>query len=79
MKRERLIKERTKKRKDRAQVAAELSISEVYVRKLESGTVKPGRDLMFRIAAYYNVSERKLFPDIFFAVNDKKLIKTGTE
>lgn len=79
MKRERLTKERTKRNMDRGQVALDLNISEVYVRKLEAGTVKPGRDLMFRFATYYKVSERKLFPDIFFSMNDKKLIKTGTE
>ena len=79
MKRERLTSERIKKRKERFEVAEDLDISEVYVRKLEAGTVKPGRDLMLKFAAYYKVNERKLFPDIFFALDDKKLIKTGTE
>jgi transcriptional regulator with XRE-family HTH domain len=55
------------------QVAYDLGISEVYVRKLESGAVKPGRDTMFKFENYYNVSAKKLFPDIFLDINDKKV------
>lgn len=79
MKRERLILERNKKKKSRSEVAEDLGISEVYVRKLESGSVKPGRDLMLKFENYYGLGAKKLFPDIFFNNNDKKFIKTGTE
>jgi transcriptional regulator with XRE-family HTH domain len=79
MKRERLIQERQKKKKDRREVASALDISEVYVRSLENGNVKPGRDTMLKFENYYRVSMKKLFPDIFFIMNDKKFIKTGTE
>lgn len=76
MKRERLIQERTKRKKTRAQVAEDLGISEVYVRMIENGTVKPGRDKMLLISEYYNLGLKTLFPDIFFIIDDKKLIKT---
>lgn len=79
MKRERLISERGKKKKTQAEVAKDLGISQVYVRKLESGSVKPGRDTMLKFENYYGLGAKKLFPDIFFALNDKNFIKTGTE
>ncbi|BCJ86506.1 helix-turn-helix domain-containing protein [Effusibacillus dendaii] len=75
MKRERLISERNKKRKTQLQVAQDLDISEVYVRKLESGSVNPGRDTMFKFENYYKVDAKKLFPDIFLRFDDKKVIK----
>lgn len=79
MKRERLILERNKKKLTQAQLAESLGISEVYVRKLESGSVKPGRDTMLKFENYYNLGAKKLFPDLFFVASDKKFIKTGTE
>ncbi|WP_438446830.1 helix-turn-helix domain-containing protein [Gorillibacterium sp. sgz5001074] len=79
MKRERLTTERTKRKKNRSEVALDLGISEVYVRSLENGNVKPGRDTMLKFERYYKVSSKKLFPDIFFNHDDKKFIKTGTE
>lgn len=79
MKRERLTLERQKKKKNRREVATELDISEVYVRSLENGNVKPGRDTMLKFEIYYKVSMKKLFPDIFLLQIDKKFIKTGTE
>jgi putative transcriptional regulator len=78
MKRERLVKERKKHKMTQSDVAKILGISEVYVRKIESGTVKPGRDTMFKFESYYGLGVKTLFPDIFFNLNDKKLIKTGT-
>lgn len=79
MKRERMIMERKKRRKTQQEVAVDLGISQVYVRKLESGTVSPGRNTMIKFENYYGLGSKKLFPDIFFVSNDKKLIKTGTE
>lgn len=76
MKRERLIQERNKKRKKRSDIAIELEISEVYVRKIESGSVKPGRDTMIKFSNYYELGIKTLFPDIFFDIDDKKFIKT---
>jgi putative transcriptional regulator len=79
VKRFRLIEEREKKKKSRKEVAAELDISLIYVRKLENGQAKPGRDLMLRFEKYYGLGMKTLFPDIFLIKNDKKFIKTGTE
>lgn len=79
MKRKRLIVERNKKRKTQSEVAQDIGISAVYVRKLESGSVKPGRDTMLKFENYYGLGSKKLFPDIFFNENDKKFINTGTE
>jgi putative transcriptional regulator len=79
MRRERLIKERKKRKKTQCELATDLDISEVYVRKIEAGTVKPGRDMIIKFENYYGLSMKTLFPDIFFALSDKKLINTGTE
>lgn len=78
MKRERLQQERLKRKKDRAQVASDVGISEVYVRMLENGTVKPGRNTLLKFTEYYGLGVKTLFPDLFAVVVDKKLIKTGT-
>jgi putative transcriptional regulator len=75
LKRDRLIHERLQKRKTQAEVAQDIGISEVYVRKLESGTVDPGRKTMFKFEEYYSVDAKLLFPDLFFESNDKKCIK----
>lgn len=49
----------------RDQVAAELNISVVYLRMLETGALKPGRDLMLRISNYFEKPLEYLFPDLF--------------
>lgn len=79
MKRERLIQERTKRKMSRALVAESLGISEVYVRMIENGTVKPGRDTMIRFSEFFEIGLKTLFPEFFLRMNDKKFIKTGTE
>jgi putative transcriptional regulator len=79
MKRHRLIDERAKKKKSRKNLAEELNISLIYVRKIENGQAKPGRDLMLKFEEYYGLGMKTLFPDIFLPKNDKKLIKNGTE
>lgn len=79
MRRERLIKERMKRKLTQAELAAKLGISEVYVRKIEASSVKPGRDTMLKFEQFYGFGIKTLFPDIFFSTNDKKFIMTGTE
>lgn len=74
MKRERLIQERKKRNKKQEEVATELDISTIYVRKIESGVVKPGRDTMIKFTDYYGLGLKTLFPDIFELNNDKKFI-----
>jgi putative transcriptional regulator len=63
-KRERLIEFR-KAKGFRENVAAELGISEVYLRMIESGAHKPGRDVMFRMSSYFEQPLEILFPDLF--------------
>ncbi|MEK8206740.1 transcriptional regulator [Paenibacillus odorifer] len=50
---------------DRKKVAADLNISVVYLRMLETGALKPGRDLMLRISNYFEKPLEYLFPDLF--------------
>lgn len=64
-KRTRLIEERNRMGKTQQQVAADLGVSEVYIRKLESGVSSPGRDMMIRLQRYYKSPLKKLFPDLF--------------
>ncbi|MGM1023477.1 MAG: helix-turn-helix transcriptional regulator [Bacillota bacterium] len=61
-----------KQKGTQAKVAAENGISEVYVRMIENGTFTPGRDLMFRLASYFNTDATELFSDYF----KKSLVKT---
>lgn len=77
MKRERIIQERVKRKLKRFELAEALGISEIYVRKIESGTVKPGRDTILKFESFYKVGQKTLFPDIFLITNDKKLTKTS--
>lgn len=65
MKREQLIEARVIKGKSREEVAEDLIISKTYVRMLENGTVKPGRELMIRFSKYYGLGIQVLFPDLF--------------
>lgn len=77
MKRDRIIQERKKRKMKQSELAKALGISEIYVRKIESGTVKPGRDTILKFEAFYKIGQKTLFPDIFLTMNDKKLIKTS--
>lgn len=54
-----------KKKGGRELVATELGISIVYLRMIENGTFKPGRDLLIRISHYFDEPLELLFPDIF--------------
>lgn len=57
------------------ELARNLGISEVYVRKLESGTRNPSIALMIKIEKLFGISMKELFPDIFFNNNDTDCIK----
>lgn len=65
MKRYPLIACRVAMEKTQAQVAADLLLSEVYVRKIEAGDKKPGRETIIKFARYYQKPVQELFPDIF--------------
>lgn len=49
----------------RDEVASQLGISRVYIRMLETGALKPGRDLMLKISSYFDQPLEVLFPDLF--------------
>ena len=66
MRREMLINVRLSYGKTQKEVARDLKISTIYIRKLETGNSKPGRETMLKLENYYGVSMRELFPDIFF-------------
>lgn len=65
MKRISLINCRLNRARTQAEVAADLMISEVYVRKIESGDKKPGRDTIIKFEQYYRKPAQELFPDLF--------------
>lgn len=57
-----------------AQLAVKLGISEIYVRKLESGSRNPSVSTMLLYQNFFKVPMQKLFPDIFEVNNDTKCI-----
>ncbi len=54
-----------KRRGTQKEVADDLGITESYVRNIENGIFSPGRELMFKIGAYFGEPVEKLFPDIY--------------
>jgi len=64
-----LLKQLRQQKGTQVQVAADLGISTIYLRKIESGEHTPGRDLMFKFAHYFGESPEKLFPDYFASVS----------
>lgn len=74
MERELLKELRLKHELTQKELASKLNISTVYVRKIEKGDVNAGLPTMMKYESFFNVSMRKLFPDIFFESDDKKLI-----
>ncbi|GEO27056.1 hypothetical protein AAC03nite_28410 [Alicyclobacillus acidoterrestris] len=46
-------------------VSSELGISKTYLRMIENGTHKPGRDVMIRMSNYFKQPMSALFPDLF--------------
>lgn len=70
VRRERLAKERTSRNLTQEQVAMDIGISTIYLRKLEGGQSKPGRETMLKLERYYGVSARELFPDIFWGISN---------
>lgn len=74
MKRQRLCDERKRVAKTQHHAALEIGISPIYLRKLESGEVNPGRSVMFRLCDYYKVEAKSLFPDLVPDSHYKKFI-----
>ncbi|WP_018131375.1 helix-turn-helix domain-containing protein [Effusibacillus pohliae] len=64
-----MAKERTSRNLTQEQVAMQLGISTIYLRKLEGGQSKPGRETMLKLERFYGVPARELFPDIFSEIS----------
>lgn len=73
--REFLIECRKNKGLTQLELAKQLGISEIYVRKLEHGTRNPSVNTMLKYEKFFGVSMKKLFPDIFFTNKDTFRIK----
>lgn len=74
----RLLKElREKQNLTQHELGEKLGISTVYVRKLEKGVVDPGINTIIKYESFFKKDMKKLFPDIFFKSNDKKVIKNS--
>jgi len=74
MEREMLLLLRKKHKLTQQELAENLGISTVYVRKLEKGVVNPGRETLIKYERFFEKDMKELFPDLFFDINDKKLI-----
>lgn len=57
------------------ELASKLGISAIYVRKIEKGVVKPGRNTLVVYENFFKKSMKDMFPDIFFGTIDTKFIK----
>lgn len=75
MERKLLKQLRIEKKLTQQELAESLGISSIYVRKIEKGTVKPGRETLIIYESFFKRNMKELFPDIFFTANDKKCIK----
>lgn len=75
MKRQLLINHRKESNLTQKQVADALSISEVYVRKIENGVADPGRTTMLKFEKFFERNSNELFPDLFQVSVDTKCIK----
>ena len=67
-----LIKLRVEHGLTRKQLAEILDISEVFVAKIEYGLENPSRNTALKFEAFYQISERVLFADLFI---DRNTIK----
>jgi len=77
MERKKLLQLRKQHKLTQQELADSLGISTVYVRKLEKGVVNPGRETLIKYEKFFNEDMKNMFPDLFFADDDKKLIKNA--
>lgn len=56
-------------------VASDLGISRQYLSAIEKGTRNPTVKLMVKMATYFGVDEKKLFPDLFFTHECNELLQ----
>ncbi|MGX5633972.1 helix-turn-helix domain-containing protein [Bacillus thuringiensis] len=72
--RERIRNERKVRKLTQKSLAEALSISEIFVRKIEKGDSDPGRKTMKKYQKFFGIRATELFPDIFEEFNDTKHI-----
>lgn len=77
--RENLKNMRLSKNMTRKELAYELELSEIFVRKLESGASDPSNQTAVALAEYYKKPLDYLFPDIFLLSFDTKCIENKKE
>lgn len=77
MKREILTQLRKKHGLTQQELAGKIDISTVYVRKLEYGSVNPGRETLVKYENFFDKDMKILFPDLFLNKNGKKLTKNA--
>ncbi|MBO0460077.1 helix-turn-helix transcriptional regulator [Enterococcus hulanensis] len=66
--------EREKKNLTQEQLAKQLNVSEVFIRKLESGSSNPSSSMAVEFAEFFERPLDYLFPDIFLLSFDTKRI-----
>ena len=72
-------KERERLSLTQAQLAETLGVSEVFVRKIESGSSNPSSNKAVEFANFFEKPLDYLFPDIFLLSFDTKHIKKKEE
>ena len=74
--RDQLIKERKALNLTQKELAEELGIAEVTVRKMERGNRNPSPNMAKKFAYFYKKELAELFPDIFLIRIDTKRIES---
>lgn len=74
LKRKNLIEARKNKGLTQSELATNLSIAPITVRKIESGDRNPSTKNAMEFSRYFNLDIKILFPDIFLPKNDTKRI-----
>lgn len=72
LRRNNLIELRVSRNLTRKELADELGISDVFVKKIEYGVANPGRETSLKFEQFYQMSERILFPDLYVGKNFTK-------
>lgn len=72
--RDRLIQLRKNAGKTQREVAADLDISETYLRLLEKGSATPSVDLLFRMARYYDSDVYDCWSDLSGSKSPKSAV-----
>ncbi|MHA3065760.1 helix-turn-helix transcriptional regulator [Lacticaseibacillus saniviri] len=74
MERENLKELRKRAGLTQTELADELGISTIYLRKIEKGARQPSNNVAANFVEYFGVSANELFPDIYQVLIDTKSI-----